>query len=111
MRSPVFTVRLKFAVPPGVGVTVCGVIEHVDWTGSPLQLNVTCCENPLIEVIEIPKVAAWPAETVAEVAEGVTEKSAFTPVPVPESRITCGLPGALSDTVIDPELEPCDAGV
>jgi hypothetical protein len=106
----VLTITVTVVGP--LGVTGFAVVdEQLAAFGRPLQLSVIGCANPPTGEIVRLNCADFPAGTAAEVGAAEKVKSDCWPNPVPVSRTTWGLPGALSVSVNAPTLEPAVVGV
>src|SRR5580658_4407628 len=103
-RKPVARVVVAVTVAcPGV-VTGLGTV-HVPKAGAPLQLSATDGSNPLTAVRSTVNSAVCPGTTVRLVQEVVRMLC-----PVPLSATVCGLPVALSATLIDAVAAPAAVG-
>jgi len=102
----VLSVTVTLTAAP-VGVTLLGVTVQMASDGAPVQVSVIAWLNPASGVMESCRFAAFPAVTVAVGDAKLREKSC----PVPDNAIVCGLPDALSVTVMTALREPDAAGV
>lgn len=109
VRAPVVIASVTFVGP--LSVTGFEEASHEAAAGKPLQVSPTAWENVPVGVNVSVKSAVCPAEIVALGGCALIVKSFCTPTPVPVSMTICGLPGALSDKVSAPMLEPAACGV
>ena len=106
MRAVVVMVNVVVIGVVPLGVTEFGEAVHVEAPGRPLHATLTAALNPKDGVTVTVKLAELPATMVPEAGVAAIAKSE----PAPAIARVCGLLGALSVSLSDPEAVPAAVG-